>query len=76
MSDSNEPTDTNDIINNRFYHCYQAWNGLNCVRTQDSVVPPVYKNTRIFHIPKYVPTILDPFIIKFKAMPDRIRILN
>lgn len=63
-------------MKSRFYHCYHVWNELNCVRTKDQVVPPVYKDTGIFHIPKYLPTILDPLIIKFKSMPDRVIIIN
>jgi hypothetical protein len=61
----------------RFYQCYQTWKQLNCTQIQspqESIISISGYDTKLFLLPTYIPKILDPIILKFKSIPDIVKI--
>ena len=50
----------------RFYHCYQKPLSIACYRVDNEDILPSNLDSRLLFVPKYLPEILDTFVLKYK----------
>ena len=50
----------------RFYHCYQIPSSIVCHPVQNEHILPSEPNTRLLFVSRYLPEMLDIFVLKYK----------
>ena len=50
----------------RFYHCYQKPSSIVCHPVDNETALPSDPNSRLLSVPKYVPELLDKFVLNYK----------
>ena len=49
----------------RFYHCYQKPNSIVCRPVDNEYVLPSEPNSRLLFVSKYIPKVLDTFVLDY-----------
>lgn len=50
----------------RFYHCYQKQFSTVCYPVENANILPSEPNTRLLFVSRYLPEMLDIFVLKYK----------
>jgi len=50
----------------RFYHCYQKPSSVVCYPVENEHSPSSDTNSRLLFVPKYLPEVLDRFVLNYK----------
>ena len=50
----------------RFYHCYQKPFSIICYPVENKHVMPSEPNSRLLFVSKYIPEVLDTFVLNYK----------
>jgi hypothetical protein len=70
--ETNVKNPDNNSQSYRYYHCYLDWNGLKCKKVDGPDVLSKVTNTQLLAINNYFPEKLDPYILKYKIIPNNI----
>jgi oligoribonuclease (3'-5' exoribonuclease) len=56
----------------RYYQCHHDWNGLKCKKVESTTAQTTKENTQLMFVNKYIPELLDKYVLKYKYIPDRV----
>ena len=70
------PIKPEDDSSYRFYHCHLEWNGLHCKRVNSAIILPERDDTKLLLVNKWLPKVVDKYVLKYSFVPKDVYIEN